>query len=72
MRRGGEDSLRRLGLDHIDLLQIHCPPLAVCQSPQVIGILDDFVKAGKIRFYGFSVETVEEALAAINLRAIGS
>jgi aryl-alcohol dehydrogenase-like predicted oxidoreductase len=60
-----EDSLRNLATDAIDLLQLHCPPPALYSHPEVFGILDDFVKEGKIRYYGVSVEKVEEALTAI-------
>jgi aryl-alcohol dehydrogenase-like predicted oxidoreductase len=58
-------SLKNLGTDTIDLLQLHCPPTEVYYRPVVFGILDDFVSAGKIRYYGVSVEKVEEALKAI-------
>jgi aryl-alcohol dehydrogenase-like predicted oxidoreductase len=60
-----EDSLRHLSTEALDLLQLHCPPTAVYDRPEVFGILDDFVKAGKIRYYGVSVERVEEGLKAI-------
>jgi aryl-alcohol dehydrogenase-like predicted oxidoreductase len=60
-----EDSLRNLGTGCLDLLQLHCPPTEVYYRPEVFGILDGMVKAGKIRHYGVSVETVEEALKAI-------
>jgi aryl-alcohol dehydrogenase-like predicted oxidoreductase len=58
-------SLKNLGTDTIDLLQLHCPPTEVYYRPEVFGILDDLVRAGKLRFYGVSVEKVEEALKAI-------
>ena len=60
-----ERSLRNLNTDTIDLLQLHCPPTEVYYMPEVFGILDDLVLAGKLRFYGVSVEKVEEALKAI-------
>jgi aryl-alcohol dehydrogenase-like predicted oxidoreductase len=60
-----ERSLRNLGTDAIDLLQLHCPPTEVYYMPEVFGILDNLVKAGKLRHYGVSVEKVEEALKAI-------
>jgi aryl-alcohol dehydrogenase-like predicted oxidoreductase len=60
-----ERSLKNLGTDAIDLLQLHCPPTQVYYMPEVFGILDDLVKAGKLRHYGASVEKVEEALKAI-------
>jgi len=60
-----ERSLKNLGTDTIDLLQLHCPPTEVFYTPQVFGILEDLVQEGKIRYYGVSVEKVEEALKAI-------
>jgi len=60
-----ERSLQNLDTDCLDLLQLHCPPTDVFYMPDVFGILDDLTTAGKIRFYGVSVEKVEEALKAI-------
>lgn len=60
-----EDSLRNLATDTLDLLQLHCPPTEIYYRPEVFAMLDDFVKAGKIRYYGVSVEKVEEGLKAI-------
>jgi aryl-alcohol dehydrogenase-like predicted oxidoreductase len=60
-----EDSLRNLAVDALDLLQLHGPPTAVYSSAEVFGMLDDLVKEGKVRYYGVSVETVDEALKAI-------
>ncbi len=60
-----ERSLRNLATEAIDLLQLHCPPSRVYDMPEVFGILDDLVAAGKIRYYGVSVERVDEALKAI-------
>jgi aryl-alcohol dehydrogenase-like predicted oxidoreductase len=60
-----EDSLRNLSTDTLDLLQLHCSPTEVYYHPEVFGILDDLTKAGKIRYYGVSVERVEEAIKAI-------
>lgn len=58
-------SLKNLNTDTIDLLQLHCPPTEVYYNPEVFEFLDDQVKKGKIRYYGVSVEKVEEALKAI-------
>ncbi|HEV8246993.1 MAG TPA: aldo/keto reductase, partial [Polyangiaceae bacterium] len=58
-------SLQNLRTPAIDLLQLHCPPTDLYYRPEVFGYLDDLVAAGKIRFYGVSVERVEEALKAI-------
>jgi aryl-alcohol dehydrogenase-like predicted oxidoreductase len=60
-----EDSLKNLETDCIDLLQLHCPPPVLLYRPEFFAMMDDFVRAGKIRYYGVSVETVEEALKAI-------
>jgi aryl-alcohol dehydrogenase-like predicted oxidoreductase len=60
-----ERSLKNLATDSIDLLQLHCPPTDVYYRPETFGVLDDLVKAGKLRHYGVSVEKVEEALKAI-------
>jgi aryl-alcohol dehydrogenase-like predicted oxidoreductase len=68
-----ERSLKNLDTEALDLLQLHCPPVEVYYMPEVFGILDDLVNAGKIRFYGVSVEKVEEALKAIeypNLQSV--
>jgi aryl-alcohol dehydrogenase-like predicted oxidoreductase len=60
-----ERSLKNLNADALDLLQLHCPPTQVYYMPEVFGVLDDLVKEGKIRYYGVSVEKVEEALKAM-------
>ena len=67
-----ERSLQNLGLETIDLLQLHCPPTQVYYAPEVFGVLDDLVKAGKLRHYGVSVERVEEALKAIEYPGVQS
>ncbi len=58
-------SLANLETDAIDLLQLHCPPSALYRQQEVFGYLDDLVAAGKLRYYGVSVETVDEALDAM-------
>jgi aryl-alcohol dehydrogenase-like predicted oxidoreductase len=60
-----ERSLKNLESDCLDLVQLHCPPWDVYYRPEVFGVLDDLTKQGKVRFYGVSVEKVEEALKAI-------
>ncbi len=60
-----ERSLRNLEVDALDLLQLHCPHTAVYDRPEVFGLLDDLARVGKIRHYGVSVETVDEAQRAI-------
>lgn len=66
-------SLKNLDVDRLDLVQLHCPPTEVYYRPEVFGALDDLVTAGKIQFYGVSVEKVEEAIKAIeypNLQSV--
>jgi aryl-alcohol dehydrogenase-like predicted oxidoreductase len=58
-------SLANLGVERLDLVQLHCPPTEVYYRPEVFAALDDLVTAGKLAFYGVSVEKVEEALKAI-------
>src|SRR5437588_57981 len=60
-----ERSLRNLETETLDLLQLHSAPSEVYDMPEVFSILDDLVQQGKIRFYGVSVERVEEALKSI-------
>src|SRR3954468_23723366 len=67
-----ERSLKNLGTDAIDLLQLHCPPTELYYRPDVFGVLDDLVKQGKLRHYGVSVEKVEEALKAIEFPNVQS
>jgi aryl-alcohol dehydrogenase-like predicted oxidoreductase len=65
-------SLGNLDTEVIDLVQLHCPPTEVYYRPEVFGILDDLVEAGKIRHYGVSVEKVEEALKALEYPGVKS
>lgn len=60
------DSLKNLGVETIDLLQLHTPPTEVYYRPEVFGVLDDLVAAGKVRYYGMSVKSPEEGLKAID------
>ncbi len=67
-----EQSLRNLGVEALDLLQLHCPPIDVYYLPEVFGRLDDLQRAGKLRHYGVSVERVEEALKALEYPGLQS
>jgi aryl-alcohol dehydrogenase-like predicted oxidoreductase len=67
-----DDSLRNLQVEAIDLLQLHCPPTDAYYHPELFAMLDDFVNQGKLRFYGVSVERVEEALKAIEYPGVQS
>jgi aryl-alcohol dehydrogenase-like predicted oxidoreductase len=67
-----EASLKRLQVEALDLVQLHCPPTQVYYMPEVFGALDELVAAGKIRAYGVSVEKVEEGLKAIEYPGVAS
>ena len=60
-----DQSLSNLNVETIDLLQMHCPPTEVYSSDHTFEMLDHLVSKGKIQHYGFSVQTVDEALACI-------
>ncbi|WP_405534163.1 aldo/keto reductase [Streptomyces sp. NBC_00075] len=64
-RAWNDRSRRNLGVDRIDLVQLHCPPTPVYSSDEVFDALDTLVDEGRIARYGVSVETCEEALTAI-------
>ena len=59
-----------LGVDRLDLVQLHCLPIGVYYSPEIFAALDDLVAAGAIAAYGASVEKVEEALKAIEFPGV--
>ncbi|MFC0775248.1 aldo/keto reductase [Terrimonas alba] len=65
LRKYVEDSLRRLRVETIDLIQLHCPPTRVYYRPEIFDLFDTLKKEGKIQHLGVSVEKVEEALKAI-------
>jgi aryl-alcohol dehydrogenase-like predicted oxidoreductase len=67
-----ERSLTNLGVEALDLAQLHCPPTDVFYRPEVFAALDDLVAAGKLRYYGVSVEKVEEGLKALEYPGVQS
>ncbi|MEV4596121.1 aldo/keto reductase [Amycolatopsis sp. NPDC049253] len=64
-REWNDRSRRNLGMDTLDLVQLHCPPTAVYSSDAVYDALDRMVDEGRIKAYGVSVETCDEALTAL-------
>ena len=66
-----DGSLRDLGTETLDLLQLHVPPIEVYNA-ETFGILDDLVAQGKIRHYGVSVERIDQALRAIEFPNVAS
>jgi len=60
-----DESLRRLQTDHIDLYQLHNPTVEVIERGAVWEVLERAKKAGKIRHYGVSINSMEEGIAAV-------
>lgn len=67
-----EDSLKRTGLETLDLVQLHCPPSEVYFRPEIFEMFDRLKEQGKILNLGVSVEKVEEALQAIEYSNVSS
>lgn len=67
-----EDSLRRTGLETLDLIQLHCPPTEVFYRPEIFEMFDRLKEQGKILNLGVSVEKVEEGLKAIEFPNVSS
>jgi aryl-alcohol dehydrogenase-like predicted oxidoreductase len=65
LRKFVEDSLRNMGLETLDLIQLHCPPTEVYYRPEIFELFDRLKEEGKILNLGISVEKVEEALKGI-------
>ena len=66
LRSALENSLRRLRTDYIDLYQLHSPAVATLrEQPEIIALLEEFRAAGKIRAWGFSARSPEEARIAV-------
>jgi aryl-alcohol dehydrogenase-like predicted oxidoreductase len=67
-----ESSLDNLGVEALDLLQLHCPPTEVYRQDSTFEALDRLQKAGKVRNYGVSVEKVEEAQMALDYPGVAT
>ncbi len=65
-------SLKNLGVECIDLLQLHCPPSEICSNKETYEMMDEYVKKGKIAHYGVSVWKVSDALDAIKFKNVKS
>ena len=72
LQKAVEGSLRRLRTDHLDLFQLHSPPAEVVERGEWEPALDALKRAGKIRHYGVSCDTVEAGLAALRYRGVSS
>ncbi|AZQ39626.1 aldo/keto reductase [Streptomyces cyaneochromogenes] len=71
-RAWNDRSRRDLGVDRLDLVQLHCPPTPVYSTDEVFDALDTLVEEERIAAYGVSVETCEEALTAIARPGVAS
>lgn len=65
LRKFVENSLTNMGLETIDLIQLHCPPTNVYYRPEIFALFDTLKQEGKIQNLGVSVEKVEEAIKAM-------
>lgn len=65
-------SLKNLKIETLDLLQLHCPPNDVYYDPEMFESLERLVKKGKIRYYGVSVEKVEQAIKSMEYPGVAS
>jgi len=65
-------SLNNLGIDCIDLLQLHCPPPEICSKKETYEMMDEIVKKSKIAYYGVSVFKISEAMNAIQFPNVKS
>ena len=66
MERFIDGSLRRLGMERLDMILLHCPPSPVYENDELFAAMDGFVKKGKLAAYGVSIEKVAEGMAAMN------
>ena len=62
VRKHTEDSLKRTGVESLDLTQFHCVPPEVLKRGELFGWMEELKKEGKIKAYGASVEAMDEAL----------
>jgi aryl-alcohol dehydrogenase-like predicted oxidoreductase len=72
MQRHTEDSLKNLGVDCLDLTQLHCIPTEVLREGEVFEHLREMQTAGKIRHFGVSVESMEEGLLCLEQPGVTS
>jgi aryl-alcohol dehydrogenase-like predicted oxidoreductase len=67
-----EVCLKNLSIEVLDLVQLHCPPTETYYRPEVFEAMDRLQREGKLRFYGVSVEKVEEGLKALEYPGVTS
>lgn len=72
LRKFVEDSLKNMGIETLDLIQLHCPPTEVFYRPEIFELFDRLKHEGKIQHLGISVEKVEEAIKGIEYSNVTS
>lgn len=72
LRKFVENSLKNMGIETLDLIQLHCPPTEVYYRPEIFELFDRLKDEGKILNLGISVEKVEEALKGIEYQNVTS
>lgn len=72
LRKYVEDSLRNMGLETIDLIQLHCPPTETFYRPEIFELFNDLKKEGKIGHLGVSVKLVDQALKAMEYENVAT
>ena len=70
LQAAAEGSLRRLGTEYLDLLQLHSPPLEVIERGEWLSGLEELKRVGKVRYFGVAVDSIEAGLAALRYPAV--
>ena len=71
-RKHTENSLKRLGIETLDLTQVHCPPTDLLQQGELFDWLRTLKQEGKIKQFGLSVESMEEAQICLQQKGLAS
>jgi len=72
VRQSLEGSAKRLGVDILDLAQLHCVPTPVLRDGEIFMWMDEFQREGLVRYWGASVETIEEGLLCLERPGLAS
>ncbi|HEY4202442.1 MAG TPA: aldo/keto reductase [Devosiaceae bacterium] len=67
-----QGSARRLGVETLDLAQLHCVPTQVLRDGEIFGWMDELQREGLVRFWGASVETIEEGLICLQHEGVAT
>ncbi len=70
IRKFVDDSRNNMNVKALDMVLLHCPPTDLYKENRAFDVLDQLVKEGQIKHYGVSVETVEEAMLAMNHKGV--